>query len=175
MKRLFAITLALTLLLSAAVGAIAQSGSGGFYDFENSVRINQDLVVRDDVVIEDSLTVDGDLTVDDDLTVTDLVGLARVQLTVPATQTLSFDTEITTTNSYLLVSAAGNIGTGDIADCTLAIQGRVLAIENVSNTTITITDSNPLKLSGNAALAQWDNILLFCDGTNWVEFAQADN
>jgi hypothetical protein len=175
MKRITAVFGAFLLLAVVAVSVSAQSGSGGFYDFENSVRIAQDLIVRDDVTVEDALTVDGDLTIADDLTLTDIAAVGKLRHTVGATQTLTADAEITNTNSYLLVSAAGSIGTADIADCTLANQGDVLAIENVANVTITITDTNPLKLSGNAVLAQWDNLLVFCDGTNWVEFAQADN
>jgi hypothetical protein len=169
MKKVLAVFVALILLAGVAVGVSAQSGGAGFYDFETSVRMWQNLRVLG------TTTLVGDLNATDDLTVSDLATIGKIRNTVPATQTLAADVEITNTNSYLLISAAGNIGTGDVADCTLANQGDVLAIENVSNTTITITDTGVLKLSGNAVLAQWDNLLIFCDGTNWVEFAQADN
>jgi hypothetical protein len=169
MKKVTAVFLALLLLAGVAVGVSAQSGGAGFYDFETNVRMWNNLQVLG------TATLIGDIEARDDFTVIDIATLGKIRATVPATQTLAADVEITNTNSYLLISAAGNIGTGDVADCTLANQGDVLAIENVSNTTITITDSNPLKLSGNAVLAQWDNLLIFCDGTNWVEFGQVDN
>ena len=41
--------------------------------------------------------------------------------------------------------------------------------------TITITDTGTLKLSGNAALGQYDTITLWSDGTNWIEISETNN
>jgi hypothetical protein len=41
--------------------------------------------------------------------------------------------------------------------------------------TITLTDTGTLKLSGNAALGQYDNITLMSDGANWVELSETNN
>ena len=46
---------------------------------------------------------------------------------------------------------------------------------NNSNTTITISDTGTLKLSGNIALGQYDTLVLISDGTNWVQLATTNN
>ena len=58
---------------------------------------------------------------------------------------------------------------------TAGTAGDLVYIINTGSNTITITDTGTLKLSGNAALGQYDTLLLWSDGTNWIEVAQADN
>ena len=72
------------------------------------------------------------------------------------------------------------MGTGAAATGTSAIggyatAGRVIVLVNVGSNTITLTDTGTLKLSGNAALGQYDNITLMSDGTNWVELSETNN
>lgn len=104
---------------------------------------------------------DGDAAIADDL-------IATQQTTI----TLTMAGTLIPTGTYQPVSAAGNIGLSSI---TAASAGTILLIVNDANVTITFTDTGTLKLSGNAALAQYDTLLLISDGTNWVEVAQADN
>lgn len=182
MKRVITVALvALLLTIVVVVGVFAQSGPAGYFDIESNLRVWQNTVFRGQVNALQSLTVtnqlvsSNDAVVADDLTVGDVAALGKLRASVGATQTISFDTVITTTHSYLLVSAGEAVGTSSIGACSLANQGDVLAIENISSNAITITDTGTLKLAGNAALGQWDSLLLFCDGTNWVQFATANN
>lgn len=119
-----------------------------------------------------TVTDDGLTLTDDDLTVTSgNIGVTAGNLTLTdgnLTQSngnvsvadhlaIAAQTAITVTNgatlspsgSYQPIQAAGNVGFGAI---TAGAAGRELVIINVSNTTITITDTGTLKLSGNAAL-----------------------
>lgn len=74
--------------------------------------------------------------------------------------------------SYQPLTAAGAVGTSSI---TAGSAGDVVVFVNTSSNTITFTDTGTLKLSGNAALAQYDTLTLLADGTNWVEIGQTDN
>jgi hypothetical protein len=54
--------------------------------------------------------------------------------------------------------------------------GDVLTLVNIGSNAITITDTGTLKLSGNAALGQYDSVTLLSDGTNWIQVApESDN
>jgi len=140
MKKTLAVFVALLLVGILAVGVSAQSGSGGYFDFESSVRIMQDLLVLDDVQINDTMRVEGNLTLGDDLTVTDLLTVGKIRATPGTTQTLTFGSVITDVYSYLPISAAGAIGLSGIATVT-SRAGDILILENVVNQTITITDT----------------------------------
>lgn len=114
-------------------------------------------------VIADKLTVRGDADIEDDLTVIDQVSAADVtatddlavtdDATVGGKLTLSAATSITVTQgatlsptgAYQPIKAAGNLSFGAI---TAGTAGDVLTLVNASNTTITITDTSTLKLSG---------------------------
>lgn len=175
MKKLLAVFVALLLVAILAVSVSAQSGSGGYLDVESNFRVWRDSSFRGDIYAEDDVTVTDQLVVSNDLTVSDVAALSSLKYTAGTTQTLTADGTIAVANSYALLSAAGSIGTSNIGTCNLLNQGQLLILENVSNTTITITDTGTLKLSGNAALAQWDSAALVCDGTNWVQLYEQDN
>lgn len=82
---------------------------------------------------------------------------------------------ITPTGTHQPIRAAASIGTRLIATRTMSA-GDLLILRNESNTTITLTDTAPLALSGNAALAQNDVVVLMFDGTSWVQIApEGDN
>lgn len=174
MKRLFAVFGALLLVAILAVGVAAQSGSGGYYDFESSVRIMQDLLVLDDVNIQDSARVETDLTVGDDLTVTDLFATGKVRATRGTTQTLTADAQITDTWTYIPVTAAGAIGTSGIASTT-SVAGDILIVTNVGTNARVITDTGNTVLSGNITLGQFDTLGLVFDGQRWVQIATTNN
>jgi hypothetical protein len=86
--------------------------------------------------------------------------------------TLTSGATLTPNSSYQPIAAAGNIGFGAIA---AGAEGDLLTVINVTNTTITITDTGTLKLSGNLALGQYDSATLLSDGTNWIQLATSNN
>jgi hypothetical protein len=174
MKKLLAVFVALLLMAFVAAGVEAQSGSGGYFDFESSVRIMQDLLVLDDVNIQDTLRVETDATVGDDLTVTDLFATGKIRSTRGTTQTLTADATITDTWSYLPVTAAGAIGTSGIASTT-SVSGDILIVTNVGTNAIVITDTGNTVLSGNITLGQFDTLSLVFDGQRWVQLATTNN
>jgi len=174
MKKTLAVFVALLLVGILAVGVSAQSGSGGYFDFESSVRIMQDLLVLDDVQINDTMRVEGDLTLGDDLTVTDLFAAGKIRATRGTTQTLTADATITDTWTYLPVTAAGAIGTSGIASTT-SVAGDILILTNVGTNAIVITDTGNTVLGGNATLGQFDTLSLVFDGVRWVQLATANN
>jgi hypothetical protein len=129
--------------------------------------VNGDLSATGDFAVTGDSTLTGDLTTSADASFADTLNIAA-QTSVTMTQSGT----LTPTGSYQPITAAGNLSFGDI---TAGTAGGVLTLINLSNTTITITDTGTLKLSGNAALSQYDALILWSDGTNWVEVSQADN
>jgi len=85
---------------------------------------------------------------------------------------VSDDSVITPTGVYQPLTASAACGTASIA---AMAAGTVVAFQNVSTNTITLTDTGTLLLSGNAALEQYDTLVLLSDGTNWIQLAKADN
>lgn len=104
---------------------------------------------------------DGDLVVADD-----------IRITAQSVITVTMNGYITPTGTYQPIAAAGTVGTSNLAAGTA---GNILTLINTTAQAITITDTGTLKLTGNAVLNQYDSLLLWSDGTNWVEVAQADN
>jgi len=180
MKRLYAVFGALLLLAVLAVGVSAQSGSGGYLDVENNLRVWQtsvfrgDVYAQDDLTVTDQLVVGGDITLADDLTVTDLFAAGKIRSTRGTTQTLTADATITDTWSYLPVTAAGAIGTSGIASTT-SVAGDILIVTNVGTNAIVITDTGNTVLSGNITLGQFDTLSLVFDGQRWVQLATTNN
>jgi hypothetical protein len=184
MKKLLAVLLALLLLAGVAVGVSAQSGGAGFYDFETSVRMWQnlkvfgtaaftgDITASDDLTVTDQLVVQGDITLSDDLTGVDLLTASKIRATKGTTQTITASAPITSVATFQPISAAGNIGTSAIAAGTA---GDLLVIENIANVSIVITDENTTMLTGNITLGQYDTLSLIYDGTNWVQLTTANN
>lgn len=82
------------------------------------------------------------------------------------------DSTISPTGSYQPLTAENDVSTSSI---TAGSAGDVLYLTNTVTWTITLTDTGALKLSGNAALGQYDTLLLIADGTNWIEVVQTDN
>jgi hypothetical protein len=180
MKKLIAVFVALLLLAVVATGVAAQSGGAGFYDFETSVRMWQNLRVLGttsmvgSVSTSGSVTATDDVTVGDDLTVVDLLTVGKIRPTRGTTQTITASSEITSVYTYQLISAAGNIGTSAIAAPT-SNGSNLLILENVANVSIVITDTGTTMLSGNITLGQYDTLGLIWDGTNWVQLFTSNN
>jgi hypothetical protein len=185
MRKLVSVLLVLVVLLAGfGIGQVqpvqdasAQVGSGiGNYDIAGPVIVHGsvtiadggDLVLTDDVTIADSATIANDLTVTDDFITED----------VYSTGFVANGGTVTPLGAYVTLSAAGNVGTSGIAGCTAGdTYAKRVDFINMANVTITFTDTGTLKLSGNAALGQWDTLTLRCDvgSGNWVEMSQVDN
>lgn len=195
MRKILISILFCVLLLVTGGTALAQGGGAGWFDFVTDVRLHgqvwilNDLTIGDDLTLTDDLTADAisaaditasddvtatdDLVVGDDLTVGDDLYVADLIASTYTTVTVTDGSTITPTGMYQRISSAANTGTSAIANPTA---GRLLILVNVANTTITLTDTGTLKLSGNAALAQYDAIQLLGDGTNWIQIApEGDN
>lgn len=148
--------------------ADAQIGSGiGNFDIQGPV------IVKTDVTVNDQLDVLGDATFSDQAAFeTDIYSTAQ------STATLTSGGTLTPSSNYVRVSAAGNVGLSSIAGCSAGAEySKILHIINMANVTITFTDTSSLKLSGNAALGQYDSLVLRCDNGHgyWVQMAKTDN
>ncbi|MFN8468597.1 MAG: hypothetical protein U0X20_23765 [Caldilineaceae bacterium] len=171
---LLAIALVLLLLAAGAVGVSAQAG---WLDFWQPVRFrgNTDTygttLQRGAVTMSDNLTVTGIATMAN-MTSTGTVAETFLRLNPGTTQVLTFDSTLTPLASNQPISAAGNIGTSSIIS---KPAGTILRIVNVSNTTITFTDTGSLLLAGNVALGQNDTLMLLSDGTNWLQMGTSNN
>jgi len=189
MRKILISVLFCVLLLATGGTALAQGGGAGWFDFVTDVRLHGQVWILNDLTISDDLTVDAvtaaDLTASDDITATDdlVVGddlevgddlnVADLIASTYTTITVTPGSTITPTGMYQRITSATNAGTSAIANPTA---GRLLIVVNVGSNTITLTDTGTLKLSGNAALAQYDAIQLLGDGTNWIQIApEGDN
>jgi hypothetical protein len=121
----------------------------------------------DTIWLSGDLRVADDATVIDDLTTRDFIASQQTSITVTDGMT------ITPTGAYQRITSAAATGTSAIGGYSTA--GRVIVLVNVGSNTITLTDTGTLKLSGNAALGQYDNITLMSDGANWVELSETNN
>ena len=164
------VVLALSLygVMAIATPSAAQSGTSNFTNIKASgdITAGDDLIATDDATIGDALTA-ADATFSDDLTTVDLFASKKTVVVVTSGGTL------TPTGMYQPISSTTAVGTSSIAG--VATAGRVLVIVNVGSQTVTFTDTSTLKLAGNAALGQYDNLTLLGDGTNWIQVAKTDN
>ena len=78
---------------------------------------------------------------------------------------------ITPTTAIQELTAAGNVGAA-LAACG---DGQVQTFVNLSNVTITITDTGMIHLAGNAALGQYDSLTVVGSGVRCIEIARANN
>ena len=156
------LTLVVTMLLAVSLFVLAQptAAQSGVTNFTN-------------VKTSGTLTVGTDATINDDATVADDLTTADLYLSKQTAQVIGAGGTITPTGMYHPITATVATGTSSIAGVSTA--GRVVIIVNIGSNAVTLTDTNILKLSGNAVLGQFDNITLISDGTNWVQLAKTDN
>jgi hypothetical protein len=136
--------------------------------FQSGVEMDSTLSVEGILSAGSAVQADGDVATGSDLQV------AAFVRTVPTTAiSVTNGATITPTGTYQPLESAGNVGFSGIA---VGTAGDHLILINESNTTITLTDTGTLMLSGNAALGQYDVIHLLSDGTNWIQVApEGDN
>lgn len=105
---------------------------------------------------------DGNATVADDFIVT-------AQTAISATN----GGVITATGTYQPIESAGTVT--PTIETSGFTAGDLLVLINTANTTINIVDSGTAKLSAAAALGQYDSLILWFDGTNWIEISRSNN
>lgn len=162
------LTLAVMLALIVPVDVQGQSSRTRVaWLIASKLTVSGDAAVTGDLAVTGTGAVTGDLTTSADVSIGDDLNVAA-QTGATITQAGS----LTPAGTYQPISAAGAVSFNDI---TAGSAGDVLVLINTGANTITITDTGTIKLSGNAALGQYDSILLWSDGTNWIEVGQADN
>lgn len=187
-KGLWAIGLAIILIVGLAIGASADLGKV-YLGWVNATRLTVsdtttltgavttagDVVVGDDLTVSDGLAVTGDQTLTGALGLTGNATLAgELKFTAPSAITVTANSTITTAGYTVVpLAAAGTVGTGTVTGCQTA--GKLTVLRNTSAQTITITDTSTIMLGGNAALAQYDTLTLIGDGTNCLQLSKADN
>lgn len=144
-------------------GSLAQVNVSNFSNLRTDGFMRADTYIRADSYITSGTYVD----------VGSYLNVGTLLRLEPATSiTVTTDGTITPTGSYQKITSSGNVQTSAIAAGTA---GDILLLENNTNTTITLTDTGTLKLGGNRALGQYDTLLLFSDGTNWIEASFTNN
>lgn len=131
--------------------AEAQSGISNF----TTVVASNDVIVGDDLVVGDEV----------------IIG-SFVRLGAAASASITNGATLTPTGTYQPLTSAGNVGFGSIAP---GEAGQMLILINQANTTITISDTGSLRLSGNLALGQYDSATLISDGVNWIQLSTSNN
>lgn len=166
-KQLFA----LLALLLAAVLALPPVAYG------QSPREYYGWVIADTITVKNfvgvqagGLTVtDGGITVtDDNVTIAD----GFLDLGNASVITVTMNATISPQASYQPLASSGTVNTSSI---TAGAAGEVLTLVNTTNTSIVLTDTGTLKLSGNLTLGQFDSVTLISDGTNWNQLATSNN
>ncbi len=104
---------------------------------------------------------DGDLVVADDLRVT-------AQTSITVTNGAAF----TPTGTYQNITTASEVTPTITAGATA---GDLLILINTSAQTINVADSGTAKLSAAWAAGQYDVLVLWSDGTNWIEISRSNN
>lgn len=85
---------------------------------------------------------------------------------------VTMNSTITPLGTYQPISSAGTVNTSSI---TVGTAGDRLTLENTSATSIVISDTGTLKLTGNITLGQFDTLDMISDGTNWIMLGTANN
>lgn len=98
-------------------------------------------------------------------------GQAGLSLIPGASITVTDGGIITPTTAIQELTAAGSVG-AELAACG---DGQVQTFVNLSNQTITITDTGTVHLAGNAALGQYDSLTVVGSGVRCIEIARANN
>lgn len=151
----------LVALIASHPGPAAQAATGDS-NFTN-------IVASGDVTAGDDLAAGDDASVTDDLTVGGNIGLTPQTAIV-----VGYQGTITPTGGLQYLTAAAARGTRLVVTTTLPA-GTIIAFYNSGSNTITLTDTAPLVLNGNAALGAKDTLVLFHNGTEWVQLDKSDN
>lgn len=143
------------------------AADGNSFEAQNASATPVWQIDKDGNVTAASLTTTGAASAGTDMTIGDKLSLAE-----QAVITVTTDMEISPAGVNQVLACGGDVGTSNV---TAGNTGDVVVLYNRSNCTITLTDTGTLKLSGNAAMGQYDSIILKSDGTNWIQIGESDN
>lgn len=167
-KGLMVLTILVALVLAVAACGLPSKPVSRVSNFD-SVVLEQDLWVGDDAKVVDELEVGDDLTVTDDVVIG---GLRRIS----AQTAISCTTGgyITPTGSYQQLECYVSTPVS-LTNIAIGTAGDLLFLTNTCTQTIYITDTGTTMLNTGRTLGQYDALLLWCDGTNWLEVSYTDN
>lgn len=168
---------ALTLLAFTLAPQVQAQNTSTFVNLiARKLTVLQSAVFSSDVTVAGNAAVTGAIT-GASITTTgiDTAGTFRIDVAATPVAVTPGGT-VTPLGSYQpITAAASGTGTSTIAGCASGTAGERVTFVNTSANTITFTDTGTLKLSGNAALGQYDDLILICDGTNWIQTGKTDN
>jgi hypothetical protein len=177
MKRMYtalaAVLIAATLLVSLA-GALDAQGIRQQFEhvIARALTVNGAAILNGAATANGATTINGALTANADADFAAAATLTTARLRAATPISVTQGATITPTASYQPLQSAGNVSTAAIAT---GSAGDLLILINAADTTITISDTGTLKLSGNIALGQFDALTLISDGTNWTQIATSNN
>ncbi len=181
---------ACTLLFVSGGYAWAQIGGGvGWFNIIQDVMISGELQVMgsdgvtatdfnatdditsvDDVTVGDDLLVTGSLSVTSNSTLGEDVLVDNYQSFTKQTRIVVTDgSTITPLGTYTPISSTATTGTSAITAGERA--GQLLILHNVGSSTITLTDTGTLHLTGNGTMTSDDSTMLIWDGSAWNQIA----
>lgn len=153
-------------------GALALVLLGGLFfslSFSRTTGAQAGVSNFDNVQASGYVQAAGDVIAGSDVTVGDFLGL-----TPQTAITVTYQGTITPTGGLQYITATAARGTRLIVTTTLTA-GTIIALYNSGAQTITLTDTAPLLLGGNAALGAGDTLVLFHNGSAWVQLSKTDN
>jgi hypothetical protein len=175
---------ACTLLFVSGGYALAQIGGGvGWFNIIQDVMISgelqvngadgitaTDLTLTDDLTIGDDVLVTGSLSVTGNSTLGEDVLVDNYQSFTKQTRVVVTDgSTITPLGTYTPISSTATTGTSAITAGERA--GQLLILHNVGSSTITLTDTGTLHLTGNGTMTSDDSTMLIWDGSAWNQIA----
>jgi len=144
------------------------------------VTVGDDLTVTDDAAVGGALavtgasTLTGAVTTGGALTIGTIATIGTFEKFTACTVISPTDgAVITPTCTYQRFSSAGEV-TPTITTTGITT-GTLLVLINTTNTTINLADTGTAKLSAAWAGGQYDALVLWFDGTNWIEISRSDN
>lgn len=166
-----------TALMVASILTVGLFGAVQARDFFSWV-ITSRLTVQNATELRGTVTVGGAMDIAE-VNVTggataDTLTTGELALTPGAAISVTTNGAITPTASLQALESAGTVATAGLVTVT-ATAGDLLTLWNTTDTAITISDTAPLLLAGNAVLGQYDTLQLFFDGTSWIELSRSDN
>lgn len=174
-----ALTIADNALVDGAADAIQLTVQGNatntnpLFVVENSAGTDQFVVSNvGNMTTTADAAIGDDLVVTDDATTNDLFVSAWTRIVPRTGVVVTMNGIITPTGTYQPLSSAGTVNTAQIAAGTA---GDLLILVNTAATTIVISDTSPLILSGNISLGQYDTLTLRSDGTRWIQLTTSNN
>lgn len=142
---------------------------------QGAADVDATLNVDGAATLNSTLDVDGLLTLAGGLSLTDGGATVADDFVVSAQTAISCTDGgvITPTGTYQPLQSAGTV-TPTVTTSGVAT-GTLLVLVNTSATTVNLPDSGTMMLSGAAALGQHDSLVLWFDGTNWIQVGGSDN